>query len=107
MRSIHERWEAVGHVPRNDRDSVEGRLKTVDDAVRTAEESEWKRSNPEALARAEATVAQLQTSIEKLERDAATAKAAGQDKKAADAEEAIEARRSWLVEAEKTRAEFS
>ena len=107
LRSIHERWEAIGHVPRADRDAIEGRLKKVDDAVRGAEEAEWARSNPEARARAEATVAQLRTSIANLEAEATKARAAGQDKKAADAESAIEARRGWLVEAEKTLTEFS
>jgi len=107
LRSIHDRWEAVGHVPRADRDAIEGRLKKVDDAVRGAEEAEWARSNPEARARAEATVAQLRTSIANLEAELTKARAAGQDKKAADAESAIEARRGWLVEAEKTLTEFS
>jgi hypothetical protein len=107
LRSIHERWEAVGHVPRGDRDSVEGRLKKVDDVVRQGEEAEWTRSNPEARARAEATVAQLRTSIANLEADAEKARAAGQDKKAADAESAAATRRTWLVEAEKTLTEFS
>jgi hypothetical protein len=107
LRSLHDRWEAVGHVPRADRDAVENRLKKVDDAVRAAEEAEWARSNPEARARALATVTQLRTSIEGLEKDAAAARAAGQEKKASDAEAAIEARQSWLVEAEKTLQEFS
>ena len=107
LRSIHERWEAVGHVPRGDRDSIEGRLKKVDDVVRQGEEAEWTRSNPEARARAEATVAQLRTSIANLEADAEKARAAGQDKKAADAESAAATRRTWLVEAEKTLTEFS
>ena len=87
LRSVHERWEAVGHVPRGDRDAIEGRLKKVDDAVRAAEEAEWARSNPEARARAEATVDQLRTSIANLEAEAAKARAAGQEKKAADARE--------------------
>ena len=107
LRSIHERWEAVGHVPRNDRDAVENRLRKVDDAVRAAEEAEWARSNPEARARAEATVSQLRTSIANLEKDAAAARAAGNEKKATDAEQAAETRRTWLVEAEKTLTEFS
>ena len=94
-------------MPRADRDAIEGRLKKVDDAVRGAEEAEWARSNPEARARAEATVAQLRTSIANLEAEATKARAAGQEKKAADAESAIEARRGWLVEAEKTLTEFS
>jgi len=44
-------------VPRGDRDRVEGRLRRVEDAVRNADESEWTRTNPEARARAEQTVA--------------------------------------------------
>jgi hypothetical protein len=107
LRSIHERWEAVGHVPRNNRDEVENRLRKVDDVVRAAEEAEWARSNPEARARAEATVSQLRTSIANLEKDAAAARAAGNEKKATDAEQAAETRRTWLVEAEKTLTEFS
>jgi hypothetical protein len=107
LRVIHEKWEAVGHVPRASRDDVEGRLRKVDDAVRGAEEAAWARSNPEARARAEATVSQLRTSIAALEQEAATARAAGEEKKAADAEAAAATRQTWLVEAEKTLAEFS
>ncbi len=107
LRSIHERWEKAGHVPRGDRDAVEGRLRTVDEAVRTSEEREWKRTNPEARARAEATVAQLRTSIAGLEAEAEQAAAAGQEAKASNAREAAEARREWLAEAERTLAEFS
>jgi hypothetical protein len=107
MRVVHEKWEAIGHVPRPARDKVEGRLKRVDDAVRGADESEWRRSNPEARARAEATVAQLQASIASLDTQAATARAAGDSDEAAKAEEAAAARREWLTEAEKTLAELS
>ena len=107
LRSLHERWEAAGQVPRGDKDAVEGRLRKVDDAVRNAEESQWKRSNPEARARAEATVGQLRTSIESLDAEAAKAEAAGQVDKAVKAREAAAARREWLAEAERTLAEFS
>jgi uncharacterized protein DUF349 len=107
LRSLHDKWEAAGHVPRSDRDRVEGRLHAVDEAVRAAEESQWRRTNPEARARAEATVSQLQTSLTKLEAELAEAERSGATKKADDARAAIDARRSWLVEAEKTLAEFS
>jgi hypothetical protein len=107
LRALHERWEAAGHIPRGDKDAVEGRLRKVDDAVRAAEESQWKRSNPEARARAEATVGQLRTSIESLDAEATKAEAAGQPDKAATAREAAAARREWLAEAERTLAEFS
>jgi hypothetical protein len=104
---VHEKWEAIGHVPRQVRDKVEGRLKRVDDAVRGADESEWRRSNPEARGRAEATVAQLQSSIATLDAQAAAAREAGNADEAGKAEEAAAARREWLAEAEKTLAELS
>ncbi|RZS89433.1 uncharacterized protein DUF349 [Motilibacter rhizosphaerae] len=107
LRSIGERWEAIGHVPRGDRDRIEGRLRRVEDAVRDAEQAEWRRTNPEARARAEATVNQLQQSIAQLETKAEKARTAGKAKDVADAEAAIEARRSWLTEAEKALAEFT
>ncbi len=107
MRVVHEKWEAIGHVPRPARDKVEGRLKRVDDAVRGADETEWRRSNPEARARAEATVAQLQASIASFEAQVAAAEAAGNADEANKAKEAAVARREWLTEAEKTLTELS
>lgn len=107
LRSLLERWEAAGPVPREQRDRLEGGLRKVDDAVRKAEETEWKRSNPEARARAQSTVDQLRHSIGQLEAKLAKAQAAGRAKDIKEAEEAIAARRSWLEEAERTLAEFS
>ncbi|MFC4585103.1 DUF349 domain-containing protein [Sphaerisporangium corydalis] len=107
LRSVLERWESVGAVPREMRDKLEGGLRRIDEAVRKAEETEWKRSNPEARARAQNTVDQLRRSIEQLEGRMAKATAAGKDKDVKEAEEAIAARRSWLEEAERTLAEFS
>ncbi|MEU8251728.1 DUF349 domain-containing protein [Nonomuraea sp. NPDC048916] len=107
LRHLVERWEAAGPVPREQRDRLEGGLRKVDDAVRKAEENEWKRSNPEARARAQSTVDQLRTSIEQLEKRLAKAEAAGRAKDVKEAEEALAARRSWLEEAERTLAEFS
>ncbi|MEU7894981.1 DUF349 domain-containing protein [Nonomuraea sp. NPDC049152] len=107
LRTMLERWEAVGPVPREQRDRLEGGLRRVDEAVRKAEEAEWKRSNPEARARAQSAVDQLRTSIEQLEKKLGKAQAAGRAKDVTDAEEALAARRSWLEEAERTLAEFS
>ncbi|WP_246060282.1 DUF349 domain-containing protein [Herbidospora galbida] len=105
LRALVERWETVGPVPREQRDRLEGGLRKIDDAVRKAEEAEWKRSNPEARARAQDTVNQLRRSIEQLE--TRLAKAQPGSKQAKEAEEGIAARRSWLEEAERTLAEFS
>ena len=94
-------------MPRDNREQLEGGLRKVEDAVRKAEDNQWRKSNPEAIARAEGTVTQLRIAIEQLEAQLAKARGRGDDKAARDAEEAIEARRSWLEEAERTLAEFS
>jgi hypothetical protein len=106
LRSVHERWAAVGPLPREHRARLEARLAAVEDAVRGAEEAQWRRSNPEARARAEATVAQLRNSIATLEEQAEAARRAGDERAAAQAAEAAAARREWLAEAERTLAEF-
>ena len=107
LRGIQERWEQAGPVPRETRDALESGLRKVEEAVKRAEEAQWKRSNPEALARAEGTVSQLRAAIESLETQLAKAQARGDAAGIRKAEEAIAARRSWLAEAERTLAEFS
>ncbi|TDC57612.1 DUF349 domain-containing protein [Actinomadura sp. KC345] len=107
LRGVQERWEAAGMVPRDQRDRLEGRLRKIEEAVRAAEENEWRRTNPEARARAEATVTQLRSSIEQLEKRLAKARDAGREKDVRESEEALAARRAWLEEAERTLAEFS
>lgn len=107
LRGIQEKWEQIGGVPRDSRDHLEGGLRKVEEAVRKAEDSQWRRSNPEAIARAEGTVTQLRTAIEQLERQLAKAQEKGDATAERNAQEALEARRSWLEEAERTLAEFS
>lgn len=107
LRDIQDEWEKVGHVPRADKDKIEGRLRRVEQAVRDSEQQRWKRSNPEARARAQDTVDQLTATIARLEEQRVAAQAAGEDAAAAQAVEAIEARRAWLAEAERALAEFS
>ncbi|MGH8829149.1 MAG: DUF349 domain-containing protein [Jiangellaceae bacterium] len=107
LRHIQDRWEEAGYVPRDSMRSVESRLRRVEDAVRAAEQSEWQRTNPEARARAQATVDQLTSSIEDLEGKLAAARAAGNARDAGEAEEALAARRSWLEQAERARDEFT
>ncbi|MDF2968250.1 MAG: hypothetical protein K0Q93_2028 [Nocardioidaceae bacterium] len=107
LRSIAERWEAAGKVPRSQMKELEGRFRAVETAVKQAEENRWRRSNPEARARAEAAVTQLEATLGKLRADAANAEQAGNDRKRAEAEQAIAAREAWLVEARRALADFS
>jgi hypothetical protein len=107
LRDLLDRWDAIGKVPRDSMRSLDARLRAVEQAVKSAEDEIWNRSNPEARARAEATVNQLETLIADLESQAVKAEAQGNTRKANDAREAAEARRSWLAEAQKALSDFS
>jgi len=107
LRGIQERWEHIGGVPRDLYDKLEGDLRKVEDAVRRAEDSHWRRSNPEALSRAKGTVEQIRSAISQLEDQLDRARSRGDETAQRRAEEAIAARRSWLEEAERTLAELS
>jgi hypothetical protein len=107
LRGIQERWEHAGGVPRDQYDKLEGGLRRVEDAVRKAEDSHWRRSNPEALSRAKGTVEQIRSAIRQLEVQLERAQSGGDETARQRASEALAARRSWLEEAERTLAELS
>ena len=96
LRPIQDAWEEAGRVPRGAVRRIEGRMRAVEDAIREAENAEWRRTDPETKARAEGLAGQLQDSIASLEKDLAAAQAAGDTKKVAEAEAALTARRAWL-----------
>jgi uncharacterized protein YeaO (DUF488 family) len=107
LRDLLDRWDAIGKVPRDSMRPIDSRLRTVEQAVKAAEDEVWNRSNPEARARAEATVKQLQALIADLEKQAAKAESQGNTRKATEAREAIEARQAWLTQAQNALADFS
>jgi len=107
LRGIQERWEKAGPVPRDSQDRLEGGLRRIEEALRKAEDSHWRRTNPEALSRAKGTVNQIRAAISQLEGQLAKAEANGDQKAQQQAQEALAARRSWLSEAERTLAELS
>jgi len=96
IRGIQDRWEAAGKVPRADIQRVEGRLRAVENAIRDAEQKQWARTNPETRARAEGAAAQLEQAIAVLEADLEKAKAANDQRRIAEAQAALDARRAWL-----------
>ena len=107
LRGIQERWEQIGHVPRNDKDRIEGRLRKVEDSRRHGEQEQWRKSNPEARARAEATVAQFQSSLDKLEADLVKAQTAGDARKVSECEQRIVTTKALLDAAQRAATEFS
>ncbi|MBY8884297.1 DUF349 domain-containing protein [Streptomyces sp. PTM05] len=106
FRSLNERWEAIGHVPRDARPRIEARMHAVERAIQDAEESEWRRTNPEARARAEGLTGQLQAAVDKLRGQVDTARAAGNSAKADKLERELEGRQALLDQALKGLHEF-
>lgn len=106
FRSINERWEAIGHVPRDARPKVEGRMHAVERAIQEAEETEWRRTNPEARARAEGLTGQLQAAVDKLKGQIEQARAQGNNAKADKLERELEGRQALLDQALKGLQEF-
>ena len=106
FRSVNERWEAIGHVPRDARPRIEGRLHAVERALQEAEEAEWRRTNPEARARAEGLTGQLQAAVDKLQGQIEQARTAGNTAKADKLAKELEGRQALLDQARKGLAEF-
>ena len=107
LRSIHQRWDKIGAVARDSQDRLEGGLKKVDDAVRKAEDIQWRRTNPEALSRARDTVEQIRRTVQNLENQLEQATETGDAAAGERAATALETRRGWLAEAEKTLADLT
>lgn len=107
MAGIAERWEAAGKVPRDRIKDLEGRLRAVESAIRSAGEKEWRRTDPEKSARADDMIAKLEKAITDLERDLAAAQESGNAKQIASIEENLASRRAFLDMAQKASAEFS
>jgi len=89
LRSIGEKWDAIGKVPREQSADLERRLRAVEKKVRDAGESDW--ADPQAQARAE----QFRERVEQFEHQAQKAEAAGRSKEAADAKANAEQWRQW------------
>ena len=107
FRELLQKWDRIGHVPRDKRDGLDLRLGAVEKEIRALEEEEKRKSDPSAKARANDVVRQLTEAIAGYEATAAKAEASGDSKKAEAARESAQARRIWLEEAQRSLATFS
>ena len=98
LRDIQERYDAVGHVPREAIRGLDARMQNAERRIREAVEDRWDRSaaieNP--------VLVQLREAVSKAESQLAKAQAAGNARRIADAEAALAARRQWLADAEQS-----
>jgi hypothetical protein len=106
LRSIQDRWDRAGKVPRADLERTEKALRRVESAIREAEDRKWKATNPEVAARANSMVTQLESSIAALRDDLAKAQAKGSEKKVTELTGRIDAQEQWLAQARAGLDEF-
>ena len=106
LRVIQEKWERVGKVPRPDVERLEKAMRRVEQTVRETDEKRWASINPEAAARAQSLVDQLEKAVEGLRKELEKAEASGNAKKIADAKSNLEAREQWLAQARAGVQEF-
>jgi hypothetical protein len=81
-------------------------MRHIEQVVRESDEKRWASVNPEAAARAQSLVDQLEKAVDGLRKDLEKAQASGSAKKIADARSALEARELWLAQARAGVQEF-
>lgn len=106
FRDLLERWSEIGKVPRDAVRGLDARLRKLETSVKQAEDEQWKRTDPEALARAQETASKLTAQITELEAKATKAEAKGNDRQAKEHRGAADTYRSWLEQAEKAVIDF-
>jgi hypothetical protein len=107
FRELSDRWDAAGKVPRDRMKELEGRMRTVEQAIRGVEDEQWRRSDPEKSARADDMVTKLETAIAQVEDDLEQARGAGNERKVRELEENLASRRQFLDMARQAADEFS
>ncbi|KQV76710.1 DNA repair protein [Aeromicrobium sp. Root344] len=104
---IADRWEAAGKVPRAKIGEFEARIRKVEQAVRDATESKWKKTDPEKSARADDMISKLQRAIDEVGEKIAAAEAKGDKKRVKDLEAEKASKEAFLDMAKKAQADFS
>jgi len=96
LREIQGQWHDAGRLPRDAATSLERRLKAVDDKIRQAMDSAWRRTTPDA----NPILAQMRQQVAEAEERLARATAAGDAKRVKEAESALATKKRFLELAE-------
>jgi hypothetical protein len=95
LKSIHDRWEKIGHVPRDDKDRLERELGDIERTIRDSADAGRTVSKTESP-----LVIRLRESVQKLEARLERARTAGDEKLAAETQESLTTQQEWLTQAE-------
>jgi hypothetical protein len=106
FRDLAERWDAAGKVPRDRMRELEGRMRKVEQAIRSVEADQWRRTDPEKSARANDMVSKLEAGVAETEEKLARARAAGDARKVKELEDSLASKQAFLEMARRTSAEF-
>jgi hypothetical protein len=86
---------------------LEGRIRKVEQAIRSVEHEQWRRTDPEKSARADDMVSKLEEAIVKIRSDLDAARASGNDKRAQELAENLASREAFLEMAKRAATDFS
>ncbi|MFC7724068.1 DUF349 domain-containing protein [Nocardioides sp. GCM10028917] len=106
FRELADRWDAAGKVPRDRMKELEGRMRKVEQAIRSVEDEQWSRSDPEKSARADDMIGKLESGIAETQAKLDKASAAGDDRRVKDLESELANKQAFLDMARKAAAEF-
>jgi hypothetical protein len=96
LREIQAQWHDTGRLPREVAGALDRRLRAVDDKVRAAMDSAWRRTTPDD----NPLLAQMRNQVAEAQERLARAEAAGDDRRIKEAREALAAKRRFLELAE-------
>jgi hypothetical protein len=96
LREIQGQWHDVGRLPRESGSGLDRRLRAVEDRVKQAMDSAWRRTEPSA----NPLLTQMREQVAEAEARLARARSAGDAKRIREAEQALAAKRQFLQLAE-------
>jgi hypothetical protein len=98
LREIQGQWHESGRVGRDAGTQLDRRLKAVDDKIRAAMDTAWRRSTPDT----NPLLAQMRDQVAEAEARLARAQAAGDARRVKEAQESLTSKRRFLELAEHT-----
>lgn len=107
LAAVQARWEEAGKVPRAHMRRIEGELRAVEDAVKKAEDDQWRRSDPETKARSNSMLTQLENKIADQKAAIEAARASGNGQKAANLEKDLATSEQWLATLQASASELN
>ncbi|MDR7273453.1 DUF349 domain-containing protein [Catenuloplanes atrovinosus] len=96
LREIQGQWHDIGRVPRENMASLDRRMRAVEDKLRQAMDSAWRRTEPSA----NPLLAQMRDQVAEAEQRLERAKASGDAKRIREAEKALAGKQQFLKLAE-------